>query len=60
MLGAFSWALLVTGLCAPRVGRWIDRHGGRGSIALSVVVMAAGQVMLAGATSLALVRRPGR
>lgn len=53
-LGAFSWALLVTGLCAPRVGRWIDRHGGRGSIALSVVVMAAGQVMLAGATSLAL------
>ncbi|MBN8929761.1 MAG: hypothetical protein BGO51_23400 [Rhodospirillales bacterium 69-11] len=51
-LGAFSWALLVTGFCAPRVGRWIDRHGGRGAIAGSIVVMAAGQVMLAFATGL--------
>jgi len=51
-LGAFSWALLVTGFCAPRVGRWIDRHGGRGAIAGSNVVMAAGQVMLAFATGL--------
>ncbi|MDR3535199.1 MAG: MFS transporter [Acetobacteraceae bacterium] len=54
ILGAFSWALLVTGLCAPRVGRWIDRHGGRGVLATSVVVMAAGQVLLACAPSLAV------
>jgi MFS family permease len=51
-LGAFSWALLVTGLCAPRVGRWIDRHGGRGALAASIVVMAAGQVLLSVASSL--------
>ncbi|MBN8905731.1 MAG: MFS transporter, partial [Rhodospirillales bacterium] len=51
-LGAFSWALLVTGICAPRVGRWIDRHGGRGAIAISIVVMAAGQILLALATGL--------
>lgn len=51
-LGAFSWALLVTGICAPRVGRWIDHHGGRGAIATSIVVMAAGQVVLACATGL--------
>jgi MFS family permease len=47
VLGAFTWALLVTGVCSPRVGRWIDRHGGRGTIALSVAIVAAGQVLLA-------------
>jgi len=53
VLGAFSWALLVTGACAPRVGRWIDRHGGRGSLILSIVVMAAGQAILSLAPDLA-------
>lgn len=28
--GAISIGLLVTGLCAFWVGRWVDRHGGRG------------------------------
>jgi MFS family permease len=54
VLGAFSWALLVTGACAPRVGRWIDHHGGRGSLITSIVVMAAGQLVLATAPSLPL------
>ena len=52
VLGAFSWALLVTGLCAPRVGKWIDRHGGRGALSLSVVVLAAGLALLATAPGL--------
>lgn len=30
VVGAFSAALLVSGLCSAPVGRWIDRHGGRG------------------------------
>jgi len=47
VLGAFSWALLVTGFCAPRVGRWIDTHGGRGTLSLSVLILAAGLVLLA-------------
>ena len=47
LLGAFTWALLVTGICSPRVGRWIDRHGGRGAIALSIAIIALGQVLLA-------------
>jgi MFS family permease len=47
VLGAFSWSFLVTGACAPRAGRWIDGHGGRGALLVSIVVMAAGQVMLA-------------
>jgi MFS family permease len=54
VLGAFSWALLVTGACAPRVGRWIDRHGGRGTLIVSILVMAAGQAVLATAPDLAL------
>ena len=53
VLGAFSWALLVAGACAPRVGKWIDRHGGRGALIASIVVIALGQ------TVLALESRPG-
>lgn len=52
ILGAFTWALLITGASAPRVGRWIDRHGGRGPLASSTVITAAGQLVLATATSL--------
>jgi MFS family permease len=52
VLGAFTLALLVTGVCAPRVGKWIDRHGGRGLLALSVLVIAVGQGVLASAPNL--------
>jgi MFS family permease len=47
VLGAFSWALLVAGACAPRVGKWIDHRGGRGVLIASIVVMAIGQAVLA-------------
>lgn len=46
VLGAFSWSLLVSAFFAPHVGRWIDRHGGRGSLLASVIVMAAGLAVL--------------
>lgn len=54
VLGAFSWALLVTGACAPRVGKWIDHHGGRGALLASIVIIAVGQVMLAASHGLAV------
>jgi hypothetical protein len=54
VLGAFSWALLVTGACAPRVGKWIDHHGGRGALLASILVIAAGQAVLAISHGLAL------
>jgi hypothetical protein len=54
VLGAFSWALLVTGACAPRVGKWIDHHGGRGALLASIVIIAAGQVILALSPGLAV------
>ena len=47
LLGAFTMSLLIAGFCAPRVGRWIDRHGGKGCIAASIVVLAIGQGILA-------------
>jgi hypothetical protein len=47
LLGAFSVSLLLSGVCAPKVGHWIDRHGGKGAIAASVVVLALGQAILA-------------
>lgn len=45
LAGAFSLALLVSGLAAPLVGRWVDRQGGRilmtgGSILGSLLLLA--------------------
>ena len=34
MTGAFSVAMLVSGVVAVPVGRWLDRHGARGLMTL--------------------------
>ena len=47
LLGGFSWSLLIAGLASPRVGRRIDKHGGRGVLALGSVTMTAGLVLMA-------------
>src|SRR6185312_1949439 len=52
--GAFTAALLISGVCAPKVGKWIDRNGGKGSIAASIVVLAVGQAILAVCPNLAV------
>jgi MFS family permease len=49
VFAAFSLALLIAAFAGPMVGRIIDRYGGRGVLALSNVVLAAGLVMLAAA-----------
>lgn len=54
VIGAFSWSLLLSGFCAPRVGRWIDKHGGKGALTASILVLAAGQLILAAAPNLAI------
>jgi MFS family permease len=48
LLGAFSWAVLIAGFCAPAIGRYIDRHGGKPVLAAGQVVTAAGLLALAG------------
>ena len=53
ILGAFSCALLISGFCAPRVGKHIDRHGGRGILVASCGISALGMVLLAFAQGVA-------
>jgi len=47
VFGAFSAALVLSALLGPAVGRAIDARGGRGVLALSNLVLAAGLVLLA-------------
>ncbi|WP_431285314.1 MFS transporter [Humitalea sp. 24SJ18S-53] len=47
VFGAFSGALLLGAAAGPPVGRAIDRHGGRGVLAVSSLVLAAGLLLLA-------------
>ncbi|MBL8383185.1 MAG: MFS transporter [Burkholderiales bacterium] len=51
VFGAFSVALLVTAVLGPAAGRAIDRHGGRGVLAASNLILAAGLGLLALAQS---------
>jgi MFS family permease len=50
VFAAFSASLLIAALAGPKVGRVIDRHGGRGVLVFSNVVLAAGLAALAGAS----------
>lgn len=47
VFAAFSVALLVTALLGPRVGRTIDRFGGREVLGISNLIFAAGLAILA-------------
>ena len=46
VVAAFSAALLVAGFAAPAVGRLIEARGGRGILATSALVIAAGLALL--------------
>lgn len=52
VLGGFSWALLIAGLAAPRIGHAIERGSGRFVLAAGCGVMAAGLLLLATARGL--------
>jgi len=54
VFAALSGALLIAAFAGPAVGRVIDRHGGRGVLALSNVVLAAGLIALAAANGAVL------
>ena len=47
VFGVFSGSLLLSAVLGPPVGRAIDNRGGRGVLALSNLVLAAGLVLLA-------------
>ena len=46
VFGVFSSSLLLSAVFGPAVGRAIDQHGGRGVLAISNVILAAGLVLL--------------
>jgi MFS family permease len=52
VFAGFSIALLIAAFAGPRIGRAIDRHGGRGVLALSNLVLAGGLAALAFASGL--------
>ena len=49
VFGAFSAALVVSALLGPAAGRAIDAKGGRGVLALSNLVFAAGLIVMGSA-----------
>lgn len=54
VFGAFSAALVVSGLCAPHAGRAIDRFGGRAVLAAGSVLAAVSLLIIALAPALPL------
>ena len=48
---AFSASLVISGLLGPRVGRQIDRVGGRQVLCISNLVLAGGLALLGASTS---------
>jgi predicted MFS family arabinose efflux permease len=54
IFGAYSGALVIAGLLGPRIGRQIDRIGGRPVLSISNLMMAGGLVLLAFSQSIAL------
>lgn len=51
IVGAFSVALLLSGLLAPKVGAWIDRHGGRAPMVAGSLLAVAGLLLLSQVSS---------
>jgi len=54
IFGAYSGALVIAGLLGPRIGRQIDRVGGRPVLSLSNLTLAGGLVLLAFTHSIAM------
>jgi MFS family permease len=53
LFGAFTWALVISGVLAPWAGRMLDRYGGRSVLVASALVGAVGFMTLARAESFA-------
>jgi predicted MFS family arabinose efflux permease len=54
LFAAFSGSLVISGLLGPRIGRQIDRVGGRQVLCASNLVLAAGLALLGMSTSIGL------
>jgi len=54
IVGGFSVALLVGGLVAPIIGRWIERTGGRNPLSAGSVLAGLGLLILSAANGVTL------
>ncbi len=54
IIGALSLGLLISGVVSPRVGRLIERFGGRPVLAASAILLAIGLLIQAAAPNLAI------
>jgi MFS family permease len=52
IVGGFCWALLIGGLCAPKIGAWIDKEGGRRPLSLGSLCMGVGLLIISQAHGL--------
>lgn len=46
IVGGLSWSLLIAGLASPRIGRMIDKYGGRGILASSSLLLSTGLALI--------------
>jgi len=46
IIGGFSWALLIGGLSAPKIGSWIEAEGGRRPLTAGSLLMGLGLLVL--------------
>lgn len=46
VIGGFSWALLIGGLFAPKLGAWIEAEGGRRPLTMGSLLMGVGLLIL--------------
>ena len=54
VIGGLSVGILVSGLVSPRVGRLIERRGGRPVLAVSAILLATGLLCLAASSSVTM------
>jgi len=46
VIAGLSWGFIVTGICSPKVGRFIEQFGGRKALSISSIFFAIGLLCL--------------
>jgi MFS family permease len=52
VIAGLSWGFIVTGICSPKVGRFIEQFGGRKALSIGSIFFAVGLICLGLSTHL--------
>ena len=52
LVGGFSWSLFLSGICAPKIGSWIENEGGRLSLFIGSLLASLGLIVLSATNGL--------